>query len=244
MKNRFNKIVVNSSVLCCLLIAVISCDTSSEYIDNLNVGPELLIVVDGESSDHVSDSVKTSGEVGQFEYEFDLVASDANDNLLGIGIDSGVDEYLLIQYDSILIDIQIVDVNESENTIKLTGIFFNTGIHEINFIAADEFGVLSSATLELQVFENETPVIDYSIKTSSLSSDIREFDLSTSYDPDEKYGGGLISYHYLIDGVEYATTNNTLRHTFPGSGTYGVSLWVVDNNQVKSKTESFNLTIN
>lgn len=57
-----------------------------------------------------------------------------------------------------------------------------------------------------------------------------EFDASGSYDPD---GGSITTYHWVIDGRSYFSTQPTVTHIFPDGGTKWVSLTVTDDEGVR-----------
>ena len=237
MKNYFAFIV--------LVILLVSCDTSEEFLEGINNRPTISIATESETNSIIVDSVKTLGVIGQFPYEFELVVDDINGNISGIGISDDVtDPYLLIQYDSVLIDIEVAYVDPAENRIKMTAYFTSSGSQEISFIAVDDFNASDTSKLVLEAFDNMTPVVNYEVLVNSSVSDIKTIDLSGSFDRDSKYGGEIYSYNFNIDGNGYELFGkSTLHYSFPGAGTYKASVFVTDNNLETNETKVFEITI-
>lgn len=222
-----------------------ACENSEEFFNDLNGSPEVMIVVDEQADTFLSDSVKTSGEFGQFPFDFTLEVNDVNGNIEGVGIETVQGSpYLLVQFDSILIDLEVVNIDTEANSITMTGFFFEEGIHELKFIAVDEFAESDTATLSLNAFNNLRPVVVHSLEDNQLSSDLKTINLSESFDRDSEYGGDILTYHYLIDGNSTTSTDSNITWTFPGEGVYSASVFVTDNNFEVSETVSFNIEIN
>ena len=226
-------------------IYLISCDETEVFIESQNNSP-VISFIDGESEvSTLTDSIKVSGLVGQFPLNFRLSLKDINENLEGVDLFSDTDNrYLFIQYDSILVDLKLVDIDPVSNTIDMTALVFDEGTQNIKFIAYDQFNQTDTATLVLKGFENLKPSVSYQVGNDQLSDFIRVIDLSDSHDQDSKYGGFIKSYHYLINGQSFVTTTDNLSYSFPERSTYGVSVFVTDNNNEVSQTKSFNITIN
>lgn len=88
-------------------------------------------------------------------------------------------------------------------------------------------------------FDKLPPIATFSLKKIALISTYEyEIDASGSYDQDRKYGGRIVQYIYKIDNkVTRISKNNKLRYSFPGEGTYQVSLIVRDNDGLSALTQ-------
>lgn len=224
---------------------MLACDETDLFIEGQNTRPSISFIEGETESASLSDSIKVSGLVGQFPLEFTLSLKDMNGNLEGVDLFNDTENrYLLIQYDSILVDLELVKIDPVSNTINMTALVFDEGTQNIKFIAYDEFNDSDTATLVLKAFENAKPIVDVQIENDPLSDFIKVIDLSSSYDQDGKYGGYIKSYHYLINGQTFVTSTDELSYSFPERSTYGISVFVTDNNNEVSQTRSFNVTIN
>ncbi|MEQ6169140.1 hypothetical protein AAOE16_18215 [Ekhidna sp. MALMAid0563] len=232
-------------VILILLLSLFACDETDLYVESQNSKPSIAFVNGDQQSTTLTDSIKVSGLVGQFPLEFTLSLKDINENLEGVDLlNDSENRYLFIQYDSILVDLELVNIDPTTNTINMTALVFDEGTQNIKFIAYDKFNDTDTATLTLRGFENVKPVVRVDVGSDELSDFIRVIDLSSSYDQDSKYGGFIKSYHYLINGQSFVTTTDKLSYSFPERSTYGLSVFVTDNNNEVSQTRSFNVTIN
>ncbi len=235
----------------CLAI-VISCDNTELFLEELNTGPAVGIVDVNNAAtlhDFRADSVKKSSESGVFPYRFQLSVSDFNANIDQVAIVNNFrnaeasDGFLLFQYDTILVDLEVVGVDEATHIIDLEALVLGGSELTLTFISIDEFSESDTATLELTVFDNLLPEVNYEI-TEDISGDlVRRIDLSTSFDQDAIYGGAISSYHWVIEGVEYSLNQDFILHPFPSSGTFDVTVFVTDNNRTQSAPKAFNIFI-
>ena len=88
-------------------------------------------------------------------------------------------------------------------------------------------------------FDNMLPVAQLKINTVALNSPYEiEISAIESYDQDEKYGGEIVEWEYMVGSYyKYNTTEySSIYHILPTTGTYTISLRVKDNDGVWSNT--------
>lgn len=202
------------SILVCSCLRV-------DRIEELNSEPVLSI--NGQEN-IVADSVKVKGETAKCIFE--LTATDPDDNLKSIS-------YEIISGDGNLfqngIDADEIKLGKSE-TISLGFAPSRTGTHILNFTINDVFDQEASITLDLYAFENITPVSRFELVKPEVQHDPLEYliDASSSYDPDEKFGGGITSYEYAFLGKRVELSLSVIGIIFPEPGTYDISVRVKD----------------
>ena len=221
-----------------------ACDNSADFLGGVNQSPTITLYNLNESGNIIEDSIKLSGEVGLFFYEVGVKVNDVNGNINVVNIDSASNRpTLLVQGDSILIDSDLVEINQSGDSVILQIALFNIGQNDIEITVIDDFEQRSVANLTLQVFENLPPVARVDVLESELSNELRTIDLSESYDTDQDFGGAVIIYNYRLNGSEFSIGESSLNYSFPGTGVYPVEVFVMDNNLEASTTLSFNIII-
>ncbi|MEQ8879034.1 MAG: hypothetical protein RLQ12_05345 [Cyclobacteriaceae bacterium] len=144
----------------------------------------------------LEDSVKINGD--NSNYFFEIMASDPDNNLEVITFEilSGVGD--LFQNGIPVNEIQY----DQQEILSLSYRPSHSGTHILLFNIWDSFGQEASATLDLFTFENLPPVSQFELVKPAVQHDPLEYqiDASSSYDPDEKFGGGIISYEYSFFG--------------------------------------------
>ena len=235
--------LVRLSYFMLALAIQVGCDNTEQLIKERNDAPEIELLIDGEPKGlFYEDSVKQSGKAGQFHFEFEIQVSDPNINFSRVDVSNETGKaFFLIQFDSLLIELKLEDANEDSSYFRLKAIYHDTGRHPIDFVAVDAFGKASVTTLEMTVFENLLPVAIPSVSRYEDTRFIRQIDLSASFDQDAFFGGRLVSYHYVIEGKEYAINLERMLHAFPEPGSFQVIVFVRDNN--KDKSPDFPITI-
>jgi hypothetical protein len=95
------------------------------------------------------------------------------------------------------------------------------------------FGTSVGCAVRIVVLANVPPVPKMNIEVSKNDVSV---DLSGSYDPDEKYGGGIKNYELTITGQDAPEVvyNTTQYKKTLGKGTYGFSFRCQDNDGVWS----------
>lgn len=220
-------------------------DNTEDVIADRNSPPLIDILARGDNhGNHLLDTTKTSGLAGQFPLKFSIKVQDVNANLNSIPLDNfPIAEAFSIQFDSLLVDAEVLEVNQEADSmiIKFEMIFTEPGDFQIYFRVKDDFNNLNGssvdATVEVHVFDNWTPVLNWDIATSEVYTWVREFDLSDSFDLDQKYGGKINSYLFFIDQHRYEIAISNLQFGFPKPGEYPIRLGVKDNNRDSTISE-------
>lgn len=110
------------------------------------------------------------------------------------------------------------------------------GVYTIELMVTDNQGANGSLMEEITV-SNLTPTASFSM---SCNEGECQFDGSDSVDND----GSIDSYLWQVDGQDLAGTENSITHTFSGSGSYEVSLTVSDDiGDSNVTTQSLNVTL-
>ncbi|MEQ9218933.1 MAG: hypothetical protein RLO17_12875 [Cyclobacteriaceae bacterium] len=173
----------------------------------------------------VADSVKFRGETAK--YIFELTATDPDENLKSISYEIISGNGSLFQNGIITDEIKL---GKSE-FISMEFAPSRPGTHILNFSIVDVFDQEASITLDLYAFENIVPVSRFEIVKPEVQHDPLEYmiDASSSYDPDEKFGGGIISYEYSFLGKTVKLSMSVIGVIFPEPGTYDIGVRVKDN---------------
>lgn len=236
-----------------VIITLWGCDNSERFLEALNDIPRIAIIdEDNATVDHSfwMDSAKVSSEVGLFPYRFRLSIEDFNQNIEIVNVENEVatendtlNGFLLFQYDTILIDVEVVNIDHQNQLIDLEVLAFDESLLTISFIVIDAFMQSDTALLQLEVFDNLKPVVNFEIKADESGDLVRIIDLSNSYDGDAKYGGMISSYHWIIEGTEFSLTRDFIRFAFPDRGTFDVQVYTTDNNGAQSNFETIEVII-
>jgi len=121
------------------------------------------------------------------------------------------------------------------------------GLGECDLIvhAKDIYGVEVKATIHLTCFDNIAPVAEASCDVIAILTPYeRMINATHSFDPDEKYGGGIEAYEFTIGGIQTAINDDgVLYHIFQGPGQYRIKVRVRDNDGVWSEEYYFDTII-
>lgn len=254
IKKRKMKGLIHFFTATFLWVLVVGCDNSELYLEQVNDLPSITIMDQADTTQRHqvwTDSAKKSTvEFGLFPYQFQLYVEDFNSNIQVVDVrqdlisqEDSLNGFLLFQYDTILIDVQVTSQNVKKQTIDIEVLAFDESMITLTFIAFDDFLRSDTCTLFLNVFDNASPVVEYEVKDDPLGEVIKNIDLSNSYDQDAAYGGRIISYHWIIEGSEFSLTRDFIQYSFPGSGSYNVQVYVVDNNSTQSQFKTVEVII-
>ena len=223
-----------------ILSVCFSCDNRWVFKGE-NIPPELgLKLTNGQFTDDegnllisLSDTLKLNAKTTTEVYTFDMKYFD--DNLVEI-------TYEILSGNGALIQLNVeeqmqgkIDISQDEVSLEYKP--EELGEHEIRFIATDAFGESSgSVTVRLFFFDNWAPIGNLAISYQG-KTDERHYliDASESVDEDAAYGGYLVQYKYKVEDYELLTTVPSINYIFQSSGTYNVSLQVLDNDNVWSE---------
>ena len=217
MKNIFLIIVL------VLLIIISSCDTSSDYYDDLNNKPQISVKgpFDTDFGRKHIDSLKiTSGD-------YVLFYNISDEETLNLTLT--YDPVFTVQYDHEKI---IVSADE----ICAGNLYLST---------KDTFGAVDEMTIQIVFYGNLPPVAILDIYDVPGFPFEKRIDASRSYDQDAKYGGEIVLYRFLINGKEIQKMYHPyMYYTFPRSGQYDVRLEVMDNEGAWSRAVFYILYFN
>lgn len=169
----------------------------------------------GLPSDSISDSLKLKN---QFKFTFTI--DDEESLILNPSCFSEHKDYTLT--------IDQTQVNNSGNIIFKAN---SPGLFKFNFFVLDSYSITGAASTQITVFDNIIPQARMAITLSNhpIPNQIT-VDARGSFDPDLRFGGGVVRYRFQI-GTAYTveTINPVLNYVIPGSGTRDVILQVLDN---------------
>lgn len=111
--------------------------------------------------------------------------------------------------------------------------------------ATDVYLESISARIHIVCFDNIAPVAKASCDVIAILTPYeRMINASESFDPDQKYGGGIEAYEFTIGGIQTAINDDGyIYHVFPESGKYRIKVRVRDNDGVWSKDYYFDAVI-
>ena len=213
-----------------LVMVILSCEQREDVITELNAAPELSFYEGNELMDGTifNDSIKLLKGNGN-EYQVRLhVKDDFNEFELGYSNTTTLNG-----------DFQEDYINDS--TLLLSYLPNGEGEHDIIITIRDNFGITKELRLILYAFTNLPPVAKLTIEKDKVG--VLILNASTSFDTDERFGGGLLRYRYEIGGEVIELSEPFMRFRIDKSGLYEVKLTVIDNNGVESETVIQNITI-
>ncbi len=217
-----------------------------ENLDMFVPSPEISILSDSVKGANLIDSMKlslNSNHAGRTYYNFawEIPQIKGLDNSFSFSLENDG----AIKMDGVFI---------KNNTLPLKGSFEyypnNYGSHEI-ILTSDNGYKTSSKSIHLYCFQNLVPVAMYEIIKADNTSKLEYIiDASNSYDQDKKYGGGILKYRYIIEGLTYEKdivsspeTANKLHVVFSQSGDHEIVVRVQDNNEQWSNSISEHVSV-
>jgi len=223
-----------------LEILFTSCANRKDYITSLDIKPDIKIKEGDSLIKFYQDSVKLNPTLKGYS-SIDLIFS-GKDGISGLNFSkvSG-NGYLRYKNDSITGN----SLNPMDGEIVLKYIPIGVGISEYHFRVKDRFQGIDSCIFKILSFKNLPPVGKFSLYPIRIVDPFEYvLDATGSYDTDQNYGGGIISYIFFINGQTIKTSNPVIKFIFPGPGQYSISLQVVDNDNALSNIISQSELIN
>jgi hypothetical protein len=201
------KLILLGFILMGLILA--SCDSREDVFAKWNEDPLITLFKNGEEMMVLRDTVKMG-----YPLSINYTVQD--------------EEIIKLQYEEN--SSLSVTIKEGDKRIEIRGI--EEGEKELNLFCVDAFGRKASVVIELYSFLNMIPVASLKLeKITGLEVDI---DARGSYDPDARFGGGILLYEYNVQGITNQSGSSRIKFVYGSSGTKTVKLRVMDNNNVWS----------
>lgn len=224
-----------------LLTGLSSCDTRNDVLLSNNTEPTAVIKSNNAWSLNnikkytqvIFDTVKLTNT-----YDYNHQISDDNKSSF-ISIDGNYDGLILIK-NGINFNSFSNNYQTETKTNNLTFKPNRVGDHLLNITTKDIFDKETTNKLYVNCFLNLPPVAMINVtRLTQLGNRNYEFDASSSFDGDAKYGGNILEYFFEVresSVLQYQVTGsaNTINYNFTRPGTFDISVKVRDNNNVWS----------
>lgn len=238
-------------LLFCLVFVGVGCDTTKEWMDALNEGPQLNFTNNAKDPVFV-DSIKMSLKVNQESYKIKIRVTDKNDNIKEIRYTQLAGKGTLKQNE---VDIIENNIEFRRDSSVLDFAYFPEilGDHSLALTATDDFGLSNTVTLQIIAFDNLLPVAVFDFgKIGVLSPNEYFIRARDSFDKDARFGGMVEEYEFTVLGKIYsllAVNGNQIKVIFPSNPEnktvlYPVSVRVRDNDGKWSSAVEKTITIN
>jgi hypothetical protein len=248
-------------ILTLIGLSLAACDNRFDFIAGYNHAPVLTLTGTGNNTTTngslpqgtvtntgnnntitLLDSVKTSFKHGAVNYSFTVNISDTDVNISSIsaGITSGAAK---VQMNGEALP-TVIPAKGGPLQFILSE--FTDG--QIDFVVTitDQFKATANFKLTLIAFKNLPPVASFLYAQNNINSDPYQysFDASRSYDKDQRLGGGIQAYSWVVNGKTLPPiTNPIMNWVFPSPGGYQVSLYAIDNDGTSSLVNTQQITV-
>lgn len=243
------KSVLNYKLLIVLFIvgALSSCDDKIRELEDLNSAPLIQYFQPGMTEWEnakpdlvITDSVKVWNNSNNATYPLLLHIFDHNYNLDEIKISSQNPDLSFFVNDASYI--REFKTKEFVEEYNLAFRHNKNSLEEFKVSAVDDFGATNTLTLRLKFIDNLLPVSALQIILKSGKDRMYQLYGQGSYDKDQKYGGKIVEYEFVIDNVVINTTQPNIFHIF-AVGDHVVKLRVKDNDNVWSEYATQYVTV-
>ncbi len=239
-----------------MIIPFVTGCTSENYFNELNSPPEILSATDLSIIDTLK--IGRLHNVGKNIY-FTLPVSitDANANLQSLSIEA--DTSILLADNNGQEVSAFYDLKHSSTNAMVSKIFrlipTRPGDYTIAAIVMDEFNRQNSVRKQIHVFDNLPPKCMVAEQYYNLPPDdfiyVVHVDIRSSFDPDEKWGGGIAEYkaiyHYTWQDDVAEMYSEILGVFLTGDFSWEtigwVEAWVIDNEGAESEHIRIDLTL-
>jgi len=192
-----------------LLVALLitNCDSREDYFLNVNQAPVINLKLNDSEIDSYNDSIKI-GHAITFDYEI------VDEEELSLIVNNG-ESFISSQND--------------DKQVSFTGT--SEGKSTITIKATDSFNESTEKELKFTVFDNLSPVTNFSVTTIGIYDPNEiEVDATASYDLDARFGGKIDLYEYTLDSYKFQSTLSKVKYIFGSSGQKKITVRVRDNN--------------
>lgn len=236
------KLIITAIIFNCIFTG---CDQQIDALHRLNKSTNIEYYTlskarweEAMNSAVIIDTGKVSSEMALGRvYSASIRLKNKNGNYVSALIENLSEGQLYIN--SMLID--QIDLNE--DSVNLTYGSKNAGVHKFRIRAWDSFSEESSFEFSLLLRANISPVAKLDIsRISQVHHNEFQLDASGSYDRDDRYGGDIISYQFLINDVVINSQRKIIKHIFKAGDTV-VRVRVQDNDGEYSDFVEKKLTV-
>ena len=220
MKNLIKNTI---GIIVAVSATMVSCDDKS--VDGLNTPPKISIYENQTEVKTINDSIKISLKSSKNENTYRFNFSDLQKNIKTISFEKVVGEVEVLRLGNKIVSIDY----ENESSIDLTFKPKSLGTNVIRVKVTDNGLATDYVELQLIAITNLEPVAVLSVVNSPISGVTNHYtiDASSSFDRDQKIGGGIVVYEYTIDGLKVKSSESTLKQIF-SPGSHSIKLRVKD----------------
>ncbi len=210
-----------------VLIILSSCDKRENLFEKYNEKPVLQVEKQRELVENLTDSIKIG-----FDMSYKMIIQDEGAVLISVDEIEGGEIILKNGNDTLHFGKGIIPC-KGNMLFKAN----SSGLVVGRLLMTDMFGAKKVFNFELKAFDNVRPQCKLSVlKIPEYSQYETIISLENSFDPDLRFGGGIIEYEYRVGN--YYTLKTTefkkINHIFPGPGTYMIKCRVKDSNNAWS----------
>lgn len=218
-----------------IMLLVTSCEYENDLFKSIKSDPSFKILYEGSELESINDSIKIpEADLLTTKISFTVLLTDKSRELsMSIDEVNGIGELKVnneVLEESAIITPGKINIEYSPSV---------EGEHIFDLVITDKYGKTRRKRCRFFIFNNLPPVAVLEVnkigQNSAYEVEIRAVD---SYDQDQKWGGKVVTYVYKIGNYYTYETNKfaTIKHILPSSGSYIISLQVIDNDNATSYT--------
>ena len=146
----------------------------------------------------------------------------------------------IVYYNGLVLNNATVELQSPSGQLRLKAL--EAGVHSFFVRAENEGGLSSTALIEVTAIENLRPqAVLVTEQVDEAAPYHVRISAAGSFDPDERWGGGIAAYRFTLDGVytlDTAPNRPSVDYIYPEPGDYTVRLQVQDNDGAWSEEVS------
>jgi hypothetical protein len=146
----------------------------------------------------------------------------------------------IVYYNGLVLNNASVALQSPSGELRLKAL--EAGVHSFFVRAENEAGLSSTALVEITAVQNERPQAVLSVEqTDEVAPYQVRISAASSFDPDERWGGGIAAYRFTLDGIYTLDTEPSrpiIDYIYPEPGAYTIRLQVQDNDGAWSEEVS------
>lgn len=137
----------------------------------------------------------------------------------------------IVYYNGLVLNNATVDLQGPTGQLRLKAL--EAGVHSFFVRAENEGGLSSTALIEITAVANLRPEAVLAAEQVDEAAPYHvRISAADSFDPDKRWGGGIATYRFTLDGIytlDTAPNRPSIDYIYPGPGDYTVRLQVQDN---------------